>query len=93
MHKISHKEQIPWLISKGHHNHPLLRALRYRSRKKQGFPLSDDQQRRVDTLERGLAEHDQVVNYSSESGFYLVPRDPKIDSPDAVVRLPTEPTV
>ena len=86
---------IPWDLdtAKNHHHDRIARLLRARNRRRHGLSNAPDVEKRIDRLERELREEDVVIDYNREIGFFKRRRDPSIDSPDAVVRQPTDPGV
>lgn len=81
---------VPWKLNTklNHHRDPIARLLRARARGRAGMPQAEDVSRRVQRFEEDLAALNVVVAYDRESGFYTVDRDPKIDDPDSIVRMP-----
>ncbi|HEU0239764.1 MAG TPA: hypothetical protein VFR11_10875 [Micromonosporaceae bacterium] len=92
--RISHRADntIPWILdmSQGHQMDPMARLLRHRNRLKHGLPIPADARPRIADLERHLKETNRVINYTRELGFHTVRRDPKLDKPDSIVRVPSE---
>lgn len=42
----------------------------------------------IESLEEPLATTNEVIDYTPDRGFHTVPRNPAIDAPDAIVRVP-----
>lgn len=93
--RLDHRgtKAIPWTLdsSQGHHMHPLAVLLRRRHRLQQGLPIPADAVGRIKEYEDQLRAKGMVLNYSRELGFHTVRRDPKLDAPDSIVRMPPEP--
>jgi hypothetical protein len=90
--RLNHRASgaIPWRFNTklGHHRDPIARLLRARERIKAGTSQPPDVIRRVEELERDLAELDLVIEYDREDGFSTAERDPNIDDPQSIVRKP-----
>lgn len=69
---------------------PMARILRNRNRLKHGLRVPEDAKERIKRMEDHLRIRNRVVNYSRERGFFTVDRDPRIDKPDSIVRVPPE---
>jgi hypothetical protein len=90
--RIDHRATgaIPWELDtkQGHHSDPLARVLRNRNRMRHGKYVAPELARQVERLEEDLAAEDAVIDYNREIGFHTRKRDPKIDDPDNIVRVP-----
>lgn len=83
---------IPWMIDGKHRYKHALAMLRAEGRRRAGAPLSDIQQKRLDSWLEFLKEEDAVVHYDpeTEDGFFYVPRRPGVDTD--LVRVPPRST-
>lgn len=90
--RVDHRADgaIPWELdtARGHHADPIAKTLRMRNRLRHGLEVSPDYRRRVEQLEADLAAEDLVIDYEREVGFLTRKRDPAVDSPDSIVRMP-----
>ncbi len=68
---------IPWAVKPEHRGSAIVRALRFEARRREGRPITQDQQDRVDSLVRKLKDADAVVHYDEDTdqGFFFVPRE------------------
>lgn len=88
--RLSHRRFIPWQCTKDDNFHPIAYALRAWSTEAQGKPVHPNQQWGLTRLQTHLAEHQMVVDYNRDEGFFLVPRDPVCDDPDLPIRRPPD---
>jgi hypothetical protein len=90
--RIDHRADgaVPWSldVGQGHHMDPTARMLRNRNRLKRGLSVPEDAKVRVEKAEKHLAERNWVIDYNRQLGFHTIRRDPKIDRPDVIVRIP-----
>lgn len=70
---------IPWDVQPQHRWHRYLTALRHEARRRDGLPLREDDERRLDDFLRLLESEQAVVTYVSDTdeGFFLVAREPQ----------------
>lgn len=85
---LSHRDMIPWQLKTAHHNDGVARGLRAISRQRQGADLDQRTQNQAAQLLDYLARSHRVVQYSREDGFTMIPFDPEVDEPGALVRRP-----
>lgn len=83
---------VPWKIEEQHRYKHALAMLRAEARRRAGAPLSELQQKRLESWLAFLAEEDCVVHYDpeTEDGFFYVPRRPGVD--EDLVRVPPRST-
>jgi hypothetical protein len=82
---------VPWVIRVQHGMHPWLRVLRTRARVRHGgFNVTDQDRATVRELEEFLDAAGCVIDYDQARGIVTVPRDPALDAPDRIVRLPAD---
>lgn len=78
---IRNDDLIPWAMKREHMYHADLANLRSEARLREGYPLSEAQQIRLDNWKAALANEGAVVHYDpdTEEGFWWVPRREGID--------------
>lgn len=79
-------ETIPWQVRVTHLKEYPARMLRLLSRRREGAPLSTNEDRRLDDWLARLKSDDAVVAYnpSSENGFYYVEKNDETDGLDGI---------
>lgn len=77
---------VPPDLDARHQQHKYTRLLRARNRRSHGDRIAPDAGRRIDDMERDLAEAGMVISYDPDRGYHLRPRDPGLDAPEAIVR-------
>lgn len=94
--ELSHKEFVPWELTKEDSWDMIARGLRSWSMVAQGHDLTSSSQRTcLRRLRIHLEKYDRVVAYDRRQalltgiGWKLVPRDPAIDDPDMPIRRPS----
>ena len=86
----STKRVIPWKVRPEHRSSGYRRAILAYQRRAQGRTLIGEELRNLEHVERTLRETDQVITYSPDQGWALVPARPGIDTgiiqqPEAVM--------
>lgn len=79
---------IPWDVRPEHRWHRVLTQLRHEGRRREGLPLREEDERRLDDFLATLARENSVVVYApnTQEGFLLEPRE--VDDSD-IIRRPT----
>lgn len=82
---------IPWHVLPKHRWSYQLQMLRAEARRRAGFELRDEDQRRLPAWLRHLEEEDVVIDYvpELEEGFVFTPREPDDDD---IIRRPRRKT-
>lgn len=70
---------VPWRLRPGDDTHELTRAVRSFARRKAGRTLAPGDAKRLERVEKWLAERDEVLFYSSEYGWLRTPRRHDVD--------------
>lgn len=75
--KPRYKDEIPWTVKEEHATHYAARMLRVLGRRRAGLPMTDEQERALDSWLERLHEIHAVVVYDrdSEDGFYYIDGD------------------
>ena len=78
---------IPWPVRREHRYRYAIMMLRAEAKRRQGKPLTDIEQRRLERWLAWLRENNAVVHYDpdTEQGWWYVPREP---SDDDIIRRP-----
>lgn len=94
--RIDHRADgaIPWPLdaSRRHHMDPIARMLRSRNKRRHGVDIPPAELRRLEKFEADLAKADLVIDYDPARGFITRSRDPDLDDPDSIVRVPPPPS-
>ncbi|UFD97967.1 transcriptional repressor [Streptomyces phage Pablito] len=72
---------IPWEVKEEHRWLYPVAMLRVEARRRQGFPLTETDEARLESWKETLAEEKAVVHYDpdTEDGFFYVPREAEDD--------------
>lgn len=82
---------IPWEVKEEHRWQYPVAMLRVEARLRQGFPLTENDQTRLESWKETLEEENAVVHYDpdTEDGFFYVPRE---DGDDDLIHQPKQKT-
>jgi len=79
-------DHVPWVVRTRHHHEAPLRMLRVLARRREGAPVAESEQLRLDNLLKWLAENNAVIAYcrDHDPGFLYVVADEAGDRPDGI---------
>ncbi|WP_372407188.1 hypothetical protein [Streptomyces luteireticuli] len=83
-------ELIPWKVKEEHQFRYDLAMLRLEARKRQGYELRDEDQKRHTSWRTWIDENNAVVYYDpdTEEGFFCIPRE---EGDTDIIRAPKKP--
>lgn len=75
---VRNDDLIPWFVKEEHRWSYPVQMLRVEARRREGFPLSEIEQTRLEAWLRGLERDNLVVHYDPDTkeGFFYIPREP-----------------
>lgn len=87
-----YKDTLPWRVREEHLKHYAPRMLRLLGRRRAGLPLTDDQDKRLDSWLKQLNDDHSVVVYVPETddGFFYIDGDFQEDGVPILRHLPPE---